>query len=122
MDNGVKGLVMRAFAYQDKNDQLRAAFLMGVATEKLWKSAAAEMKKKHWAEIKAGLVALRKPWNGEIDPSHAAVKDIVCKVLQKHGVYPYPELVHGILGHNPFQTAGIIPDYVGDQSHSTRES
>jgi hypothetical protein len=109
-------LVVKAFGYTDICGQMRAAELLGAAKDAMWNKCIAEVKKEHGKEIKAAIEGLRAPWNPEVPASNKAYFDVVAKVLQAHDIYPWPSLISGILGHNPFQDRWTIPDYVGDTS------
>ena len=114
-----KGVLVNAMAYNDPAAQARAATLMKLAADSIFKELAEELRTKHGKEIKAALHGLRKAQNPTADISNAGYEDVVRKVLIAHDMYPYPELVHGILGSNPYQTKWVIPDYVGDQPNTT---
>ena len=101
-----KAMAIQAMnGFTDLPGTLRASYLLGTCTKGMWKQAVAEIKSKHGAEIKAGVVKLCK-W-GTIQPSEAAVKDVVHKVLAKHGIPAYPEVVMVLMnpiGESGFQT------------------
>jgi hypothetical protein len=97
----------------DPQATIRAAFLMGQCTCELWRKAVAEVKKELGPEIKKTVEGLSR-W-GTVNPSEAAVRDVVLKALQARQIYPYPDFVQEImhsLGYNPwgesgFQTRGL---------------
>jgi len=101
-----KAMAIQAMnGFTDLPGTLRASYLLGTCTKGMWKHAVSEIKSKHGAEIKAGVVKLCK-W-GTIQPSEAAVKDVVQKVLAKNGIPAYPEVVMALMnpiGESGFQT------------------
>jgi hypothetical protein len=101
-------MVIQAMGYKDLPAQLRACFLLGLAEQKIWKSAVDQIKKKHEKEMKEKVKALTK-W-GTIQPSPAAVKDIIAKVLIANGISAYPNLIEALYA-NPFQNRGaVVPE------------
>jgi hypothetical protein len=101
-------LVIQAMGYKDIPAQIRACYLLGLAEQKIWKSAVDQIKKNHEKEMKDKVKALTK-W-GTVQPSDAAVKDVIAKVLQANGIYPYPNLVAAVYA-NPFQNRGsVVPE------------
>ena len=106
--------------YTDIPGKLRARYLLGEATEKYWKEAVTEIKKRYGKEMHREVDRLQR-W-GTIQPSPANVKDVIKKILIKNGIPDYPELVYALF-KNPFesglQTRGIIPDGRGDHSPVT---
>jgi len=107
-----QSLIVKAMSYTDLHGMARAATLMGMAQSDLWKKCASEAKRLHGKEINEAVVGLKKAWNMAVEPSNAAIKDVVAKVLQSHDIYPYPELLATILGSNPYQIRGQLPTYV----------
>jgi len=101
-------VVIQAMGYKDLAAQLRACFLMGLAEQKIWKSAVDQIKKKHEKEMKEKVKTLTK-W-GTVQPSPAAVKDVIAKVLMAHGISAYPNLIEALYA-NPFQNRGaVVPE------------
>lgn len=116
MDALTKNDVSASTGYIDIPAQLRAQYLLGQATEKLWKKSVAEIKKKFGKEMHKQVDRLGR-W-GTAKPSEANIKDVIRKILIKNGIPDYPEIV-GALYANPFgksgyQTRGSSPDVVGD--------
>lgn len=105
-------LLIEAMGYTDVKGMARAATLMGMAQENLWVKCINEAKKLYGAEIKAAVAALRPGASVSAEISNAAVEDAVRKVLQQHDIYPYPEIIAGVLGSNPYQIRNTIPDFV----------
>ena len=118
-----KKMVIEAMSFSDLNGQLRACCLLGMAQDKMWKSAAQQVKKKLEKEMKERVKALTK-W-GTVKPSQAAVLDVIEKVLMEAGITAYPNLVRAIFA-NPFaemtgyQTRGNGPDTGGNTMSEPR--
>jgi hypothetical protein len=103
--------VQASTGHEDPQATIRAAFLMGQCTCELWRKAVAEVKKACGDEIKRQVHGLTR-W-GTIQPSEAAVRDIVLKTLQAKAIYPYPDFVQELmhaLGYNPWQDRGLGPE------------
>jgi hypothetical protein len=121
--NDARNMVIEAMGYKDLNGQLRACCLLGMAQDKMWKSAAQQVKKKLEKEMKERVKALTK-W-GTVKPSQAAVLDVIEKVLMENGITAYPNLVRAIFA-NPFaemtgyQTRGNGPDTGGNEMSEAR--
>jgi len=101
--------------YTDIPGKLHAAYLLGQATNKFWKEAVAEIKKKFGKEMHREVDRLQR-W-GTAQPSEANIKDVIRKILIKNGIYPYSELVFalyrnpfGKTGRSGYQTRGIDAD------------
>jgi hypothetical protein len=67
-------IVIQALGYCDCQGKARAATLMGMAADKMWKEVAKEVKDQFHGEIKAAVHALKGPWNPTIDPSPGAIR------------------------------------------------
>ena len=113
--------------FTDAQATIRATFLMGQCTVELWRKAVAEVKKECGPEIKKIVASLPK-W-GTAPLPQVAARDIVLKVLQSKGIYPYPDFVQELmhaLGFNcwttpegptgPSERAGIGGDRTMDFS------
>lgn len=109
--NQLKDITIRAMtSYTDMASTARAAHLMGETTRQFWTKTIARIKKECGAAIEADVKHLCK-W-GTVRPSVAAVKDVIMKHMQAQGVYPYPELVVGLIAAmpNPLQDRLIGPE------------
>lgn len=111
-----KNRVQANTGYVDVPAQLRASYLLGQATEKLWKKSVAEIKKKLGKEMHKEVDRLGR-W-GTAKPSEANIKDVIRKILIKNGIPDYPEIVSALyanpFGKSGYQTRGSNPDGVGD--------
>lgn len=105
----IKSIVMQAFTYTDPQGQMRAASFLGMASEKMWKEAANNFKKKFGKEIQAAAEGLSK-WGAAV--SDAAIRDAISKVLINAECYPYPPIVTHLvesLSKNPYWTRHLVP-------------
>lgn len=79
--------------YVDLAAKVRAADLLGQASDKFWKESAIETKKRYGKQIQAALDHLG-PWAAKTTlPSPEQIKSEITKVLARHGVYAYPRLL-----------------------------
>ena len=113
--NEARQMIIQAMGYTDLAGQVRASFLLGQAGDKLWKSAVAQIKKRHGKDMKDRVANLVK-W-GTVEPSPAAVKDVIAKVLIENGISAYPNLIEALYS-NPFQDRAIGADNFQDQTMS----
>jgi len=91
--------------FTDAQATIRATFLMGQCTVEMWRKAVADVKKECGPEIKKIVASLPK-W-GVAPLPQVAARDIVLKVLQSKGIYPYPDFVQELmhaLGFNCWTT------------------
>jgi hypothetical protein len=87
----LKGMAVQAMTYTDPGSRIRAAYLMGMCTTRMWKEAVSDIKKACGKEIEEAISKMSK-W-GTVRLSPGAINDVMIKVLQSKKIYPYPDLL-----------------------------